>query len=145
MGKIINKLLKKLLEKSKKVITINLDCITLFCGNLESEKTIYKISKSEHLVELRQQERAYRNSHDKYSVLFEMCRLTLILALPRHLGSLSVVTLAPFIYLSILYMFRFRLGWFFENACYWLKRRRFVRLFSATTTSSRQRPIDRER
>ena len=42
---------------------------------------------------------------------------------------LVVVTLALLIYLSIAARFWTRLGWFFEDAWHWLKRRRFVRGF----------------
>lgn len=42
---------------------------------------------------------------------------------------LTVVTLALLIYISIVTMFWTRLGWFFEDAWRWLKRRRIVRDF----------------
>ena len=42
---------------------------------------------------------------------------------------LIVMTIALLIYLSIISKFWTRVGWFFEDAWHWLKRRRFVRGF----------------
>ena len=42
---------------------------------------------------------------------------------------LAVVTIALLIYISIISKFWTRLGWFFEDAWHWLKRRRIIRGF----------------
>ena len=61
---------KKSLGSSKKVIIIfALACIVLLCGCQQREKTIYKVPMSEHVAELRQQERAYMDSLEKYSAM----------------------------------------------------------------------------
>ncbi|MBQ8711963.1 MAG: hypothetical protein IJ551_03960, partial [Prevotella sp.] len=58
-----------------KNIIIALACIALLCGCQEREKTIYKVPLSEHMAELRQQERAYMDSLEKYSALLDTAQV----------------------------------------------------------------------
>ncbi|MBQ3130005.1 MAG: hypothetical protein IJC23_03845 [Bacteroidaceae bacterium] len=157
---------KKLLVPSKKNV-IYLTFITLLCGcrEREREKTIYKVPLSEHMAELRQQERAYMDSLEKYSALSDTAQIQYYFVLHKTvldtlgvvmqqevdafmatkdreaaneenssmttelilLGVAIVLLIATIIYVSITTLFWTRLGWFFEDAWHWLKRRRIIR------------------
>ena len=71
----MNSLLKKSLGQSKKEIILTFVCLVLLCGCREREKTIYKVPLSEHVAELRQQERAYMDSLEKYSALSDTAHI----------------------------------------------------------------------
>lgn len=84
---------KKLLVPSKKnVIYLALTFIVLLCGCREREKTIYKVPLSEHMAELRQQERAYMDSPEKYSALSDTAQIQYYFVLHKTvLDTLGVV------------------------------------------------------
>ena len=74
----------KSLGSSKKVISIlALVCIVLLCGCQQREKAIYKVPISEHVVELRQQERANMDSLEKYSALSDTAQVRYYLDLHK--------------------------------------------------------------
>ena len=67
---------KKLLVPFKKnVIYLALTFIALLCGCQEREKTIYKVPLNEHAMELERQERAYKDSLDKYCALLDTAQI----------------------------------------------------------------------
>ena len=161
----MNNLSKKSLGLPKNVITIILCCIALLYGCQEKEKAIYEVPLSEHVIELKQQESAYKDSLEKYSVLLDTVQVQYYFALHKAvLDTLSVVMqqeaeafmaakdreaaneenssmttelillgvaiillIATIIYVSITTLFWTRIGWFFEDAWHWLKRRRIIR------------------
>ena len=161
----MNNLSKKSLGLPKNVITIILCCIALLYGCQEKEKAIYEVPLSEHVIELKQQESAYKDSLEKYSALLDTAQVRYYFALHKAvLDTLSVVMqqeaeafmaakdreaaneenssmttelillgvaiillIATIIYVSITTLFWTRIGWFFEDAWHWLKRRRIIR------------------
>lgn len=62
-------------------IIITLACLTLLCGCQIKEKHIYRLPTSAHLVELEHQERAYKDSLDKYCALLDTAQISLYLPL----------------------------------------------------------------
>ena len=157
---------KKLLVPFKKnVIYLALTFIALLCGCQEREKTIYKVPLNEHAMELERQERAYKDSLDKYCALLDTAQIryyfdlhkavldTLSIGLRQEaeafmaakdreaaneenssmttelilLGIAIALLIAMIIYVSITALFWTRIGWFFEDAWHWLKRRRIIR------------------
>ena len=80
----MNNLLKKSFDQSKDVITIILCSIGLLCGCQEKVKHIYRVPTSAHLVQLEQQERALKDSLDKYCAVLELC-------VPKVTGAASAV------------------------------------------------------
>ena len=88
----MNNLSKKSLGLPKNVITIILCCIALLYGCQEKEKAIYEVPLSEHVIELKQQESAYKDSLEKYSVLLDTVQVQYYFALHKAvLDTLSVV------------------------------------------------------
>lgn len=116
------------------------------------------------MAELRQQERAYMDSLEKYSALSDTAQIQYYFVLHKTvldtlgvvmqevdafmaakdreaaneennsmttelilLGVAIVLLIATIIYVSITTLFWTRLGWFFEDAWHWLKRRRIIR------------------
>ena len=66
---------------NKKVITLFFVCILLLCGCQVREKHVYRLPTSAHLAELEQQERAYKDSLDKYSAMLDTAQISHYLAL----------------------------------------------------------------
>lgn len=66
---------------NKSIITLILVCIALLYSCQEREKHIYCLPTSAHLAELEQQERAYKDSLDKYCSLLDTAQLRHYLAL----------------------------------------------------------------
>ena len=161
----MNNLSKKSLGLPKNVITIILCCIALLYGCQEKEKAIYEVPLSEHEIELKQQESAYKDSLEKYSALLDTAKIqyyfdlhktvldTLSVVMQQEaeafmaakdkeaaneenssmttelilLGVAIILLIATIIYVSITTLFWTRIGWFFEDAWHWLKRRRIIR------------------
>ena len=161
----MNNLSKKSLGLPKNVITIILCCIALLYGCQEKEKAIYEVPLSEHVIELKQQESAYKDSLEKYSALLDTAQIryyfdlhktvldTLSVVMQQEaeafmaakdkeaaneenssmttelilLGVAIILLIATIIYVSITTLFWTRIGWFFEDAWHWLKRRRIIR------------------
>ena len=161
----MNNLSKKSLGLPKNVITIILCCIALLYGCQEKEKAIYEVPLSEHVIELKQQESAYKDSLEKYSALLDTAQVRYYFDLHKAvldtlgvvmrqeaeafmaakdreaaneenssmttelilLGVAIILLIATIIYVSITTLFWTRIGWFFEDAWHWLKRRRIIR------------------
>ena len=88
----MNNLSKKSLGLPKNVITIILCCIALLYGCQEKEKAIYEVPLSEHVIELKQQESAYKDSLEKYSALLDTAQIRYYFDLHKTvLDTLSVV------------------------------------------------------
>jgi len=88
----MNNLSKKSLGLPKNVITIILCCIALLYGCQEKEKAIYEVPLSEHVIELKQQESAYKDSLEKYSALLDTAQVRYYFDLHKTvLDTLSVV------------------------------------------------------
>ena len=89
----MNNLSKKSLGLPKNVITIILCCIAILYGCQEKEKAIYEVPLSEHVMELKQQESAYKDSLEKYSVLLDTVQVQYYFALHKAaLDTLNAVT-----------------------------------------------------
>ena len=57
-------------------IILALACLTLLCGCQVKEKHIYRLPTSAHLVELEHQERAYKDSLEKYCALLDTAQIS---------------------------------------------------------------------
>ena len=77
----MNNLLKKSFDQSKDVITIILCSIALLCGCQEKVKHIYRVPTSAHLAQLEQQERALKDSLDKYCAVLDTAQINYYLPL----------------------------------------------------------------
>ena len=149
---------------NKKIITLII-ALAAVCGCQKTEKTIYRVPLSEHEIELKQQESAYKDSLEKYSALLDTAQVwyyfdlhkavldTLGVVMRQEaeafmaakdreaaneenssmttelllLGIAIILLIATIIYVSITTLFWTRIGWFFEDAWHWLKRRRILR------------------
>lgn len=77
----MSNLLKKSFDQSKDVITIILCSIALLCGCQEKVKHIYRVPTSAHLAQLEQQEKALKDSLDKYCAVLDTAQINYYLPL----------------------------------------------------------------